>query len=187
METLYRALAAVVIFLAGAILGFCTRNMLLVGPGETITGSVPADTVAVGMTVTPPDTVFLPKIVRVPGPERIIYSTEVEQTAPEVVPIDSVPEGPERDSALYAVVVDWNTTRRYSGTLIDDPRAGKVSYAFSVQYNRAGQIDYRFDPAPVVTARPRRWGVGVQAGYGITADGLRPYIGVGVQYHLFSF
>lgn len=34
---------------------------------------------------------------------------------------------------------------------------------------------------------PGRWSVGVQAGVGVAKAGLTPYIGVGVQYRLFSF
>lgn len=38
-------------------------------------------------------------------------------------------------------------------------------------------------PVPV----RRRWGIGVQAGYGVSSDGLTPYIGVGVTYNLVTF
>lgn len=38
-------------------------------------------------------------------------------------------------------------------------------------------------PAP----KPKRWGIGMQAGYGATRQGLSPYIGVGVQYNLIGF
>lgn len=37
-----------------------------------------------------------------------------------------------------------------------------------------------------ITRHPR-FSVGIQAGYGITQDGPRPYIGLGVQYNLFTF
>lgn len=33
-------------------------------------------------------------------------------------------------------------------------------------------------------SKPRRWGVGVNAGYGATKDGLTPYVGVGISYSL---
>lgn len=38
-------------------------------------------------------------------------------------------------------------------------------------------------------AKPNRWGVGIQVGYGLTprTGRLEPYIGIGVQYNLFSF
>lgn len=38
-------------------------------------------------------------------------------------------------------------------------------------------------PVPV----RRRWGIGVQAGYGASRDGLTPYVGVGVTYNLVTF
>lgn len=39
-----------------------------------------------------------------------------------------------------------------------------------------------------VTARnERKWHVGVQAGYGVTTNGLSPYVGVGITYDIFNF
>lgn len=35
--------------------------------------------------------------------------------------------------------------------------------------------------------RNRRFGIGIQAGYGITPKGAKPYIGIGISYNLFSF
>ena len=37
-----------------------------------------------------------------------------------------------------------------------------------------------------VYSEPSRWGIGIQAGYGASKDGLTPYIGIGVQYNLWS-
>lgn len=44
-------------------------------------------------------------------------------------------------------------------------------------------------PTQVVRIRekPKRWGVGVQVGYGFTPQGAQPYIGVGISYNLFRF
>lgn len=33
----------------------------------------------------------------------------------------------------------------------------------------------------------RRWGVGIQAGYGVGAGGVTPYVGVGLQYRILAF
>lgn len=33
----------------------------------------------------------------------------------------------------------------------------------------------------------QKWGIGIQAGYGISSDRAGPYIGIGIQYNLFSF
>lgn len=38
-----------------------------------------------------------------------------------------------------------------------------------------------------VVTKPSRWGVGVQVGYGLSREGLSPYVGVGVNYNLISF
>lgn len=35
--------------------------------------------------------------------------------------------------------------------------------------------------------KPKRWSLGVQAGYGLTYKGLSPYIGVGITYSIVSF
>lgn len=40
----------------------------------------------------------------------------------------------------------------------------------------------------VTNSKTKRWGLGVNAGYGFSpARGLQPYIGIGVQYNLLSF
>lgn len=33
----------------------------------------------------------------------------------------------------------------------------------------------------------KRWGIGVQAGYGLGRNGMQPYVGVGVSYNLVNF
>lgn len=39
-----------------------------------------------------------------------------------------------------------------------------------------------------VKEKPKRWGIGLQAGYGYSpGNGMSPYIGIGVSYNLFSF
>lgn len=38
-----------------------------------------------------------------------------------------------------------------------------------------------------VKEKPKRWGIGVQAGYGVGRGGHGPYVGIGVSYDLYSF
>ena len=38
-----------------------------------------------------------------------------------------------------------------------------------------------------VPGNPRRWGIGVSAGAALTPEGVKPYLGVGVQYNLIVF
>ena len=35
--------------------------------------------------------------------------------------------------------------------------------------------------------KTRRWGISLQAGYGLTKDGFSPYAGLGISYNLFSW
>ena len=49
-----------------------------------------------------------------------------------------------------------------------------------------------YQPTQVVRIKdkPKRWGIGVQVGYGMTVNGkpqFTPYIGIGVSYNLFAF
>ena len=37
-----------------------------------------------------------------------------------------------------------------------------------------------------VPGRPKRWGIGVSAGAALTPEGVKPYVGVGVQYQLIA-
>lgn len=43
---------------------------------------------------------------------------------------------------------------------------------------------YRSMELVTVRQKPRRWTVGLSAGYGITPRGLQPYVGLGVSYRL---
>lgn len=36
-------------------------------------------------------------------------------------------------------------------------------------------------------SKPKRWGIGIQAGYGVGSDGFSPYFGIGLSYNLFDF
>lgn len=38
-----------------------------------------------------------------------------------------------------------------------------------------------------IRPKPKRWGVGVHGGVGITPKGLQPYIGVGISYNILTF
>lgn len=53
------------------------------------------------------------------------------------------------------------------------------------------QIDSvtHFSTTKIITQKPKpkRWGIGLQAGYGASEDGLSPYIGIGVTYSLIRF
>ena len=66
----------------------------------------------------------------------------------------------------------------------------------SLYYVEATGYDVRFKKIEVYPTtqyhthtiyQPHKVSVGIQAGYGASKQGLSPYIGIGVQYNLFSF
>ena len=44
---------------------------------------------------------------------------------------------------------------------------------------------FRETVVKTISIKPRKWSIGLQAGYGITNKGLSPYIGIGVSYRLY--
>lgn len=40
---------------------------------------------------------------------------------------------------------------------------------------------------PVMQTKKTRWGIGVQAGYGVGREGLSPYVGIGVSYNIVTW
>lgn len=52
----------------------------------------------------------------------------------------------------------------------------------SINIFRRNEVVYIRSPT-----KPKRWGIGIQVGYGITPKRAEPYIGIGISYNLFSF
>lgn len=44
-----------------------------------------------------------------------------------------------------------------------------------------------YNRTTTIAKKPSRWGLGVQVGYGMSREGLSPYVGVGVSYNLITF
>lgn len=50
------------------------------------------------------------------------------------------------------------------------------------------RIEYKYiTTTEKVFEKPRKWGIGIQAGYGAGKNGIQPYVGVGIQYDLIRF
>lgn len=131
------------------------RNSVKTAKINPISGVVSAEEVAKGLTETAPDTIYVPEYIYIEKDDRITYAAETQSATPKIVPIENLDPGPERDAAINAALIDWNTKRSYKGTLFDDKNIGTLTYVFDVQFNRAGQIDYRFEPVPIKKQRTR--------------------------------
>ncbi|VDH16857.1 Uncharacterised protein [Algoriella xinjiangensis] len=56
----------------------------------------------------------------------------------------------------------------------------------SIIYLTNTVVDYQ-DKIIKIKPKPKRFGIGIQTGYGFTADKITPYVGVGVSLNLFRF
>ena len=94
--------------------------------------------------------------------------------------------------SYLATIEDWNIKREYGDVLFDSDTLGRAEYTATVQYNKLVQFDYNYNPLQMIVtntiAIPKnpRWGLGIQIGYGIGKE-PSPYIGLGIQYNLFTF
>ena len=98
--------------------------------------------------------------------------------------------------SIYVPVTD--TLRLHDTAFVVLPRMQKEyrdsSYhAYVSGYDPALDSIEVFAKTQVVTVtvkekeKPKKWGIGFQAGYGADKNGLTPYLGIGITYNLFSF
>lgn len=127
-------------------------------------------------------------------PVSVPKTTENDRKTTETVPNS-------RDSVgkVANFVPDTNVVSKPDSVDVEIPITQKVyegdNYrAFVSGYNASLDSLLFFAPKEImtITNRPKqkRWSVGIQVGYGMTLKGtpqFAPYIGVGVQYNLFSF
>lgn len=95
---------------------------------------------------------------------------------------------------LYIPLTD--TIHRHDTTFVVLPRTQR-EYSDSTYRAWVSGYDPRLDSISVYrqtvyvtkiqTLPPKRWHLGVSAGYGLGTSGLTPYVGVGITYSLLSF
>lgn len=97
-------------------------------------------------------------------------TAEVAATLPSVA-------APDSDSAAVLVPLE---SCIYEGP---DYRAYVSGFRLSLDSIRL----YRKVSVVTSVAQPKRWSIGLQAGYGITPHGFQPYIGLGVEFRFIAF
>ena len=165
---MYRVVAFTLAFLAFSYIGYRT--------GRNYADSLPTyDTVR----VTVYDTVTYRKPVAVDSVvvRYVTAKMPVASTQDSVIRLDE-----PQDSAEVAVPI---TQKVYRDTAYTAWVSGFMPSLDSIAIRR------RTDNVTVaVPSRRKRWGVGIQAGYGVTAERnphFTPYIGIGITYNLFNF
>ena len=112
---------------------------------------------------------------------------------------ESVQKFPESDKNLQDSVQNFSKSVPEDSVTVQIPITQKVyedsTYtAYVSGYNpQLDSLIFRM-PREVITIKeyqkPKRWGIGIHAGYGMTIKGTPqfvPYIGIGISYNLFSF
>ena len=135
------------------------------------------------------------RTAKIPEPEEIVRTDTI--TVCDTVRYDSliyVKEKPVKP--IYIPVTD--TLRLHDTTYIVLERvqreyADTLFHAWVSGYEPELDSIHIFNKTQFITTTitkrepPKRWHVGLNAGYGVGKDGLSPYIGVGITYSLFDF
>lgn len=165
---------------ASLILGFITGRRCVTPPAwDDLTPKVD--------TLYLPDTSAFRKPENEPSPRVITKEIPVPVFVADSAAIDSLLAECARlemvGDSLQLVLL--REQRHYSDSTYDawvsgvDPRLDSIK-----TYQRNVVITERI---PVVEVRKTRWGLGVQAGVGVSRMGLTEYVGVGVSYLLVSW
>lgn len=168
MEKVYRILAFTLAFLVFSYIGYRT--------GRNYAGCMPAyDTVR----ITVYDTVTIRKPVAVDS----VVVRYVTAKIPVASTQDSAIGHEEpHDSAEVVVPI---TQKIYTDSAYTAWVSGYMPMLDSISLRQ--RTDYATVAVP---SKRKRWGVGIQAGYGVTAERnprFAPYIGIGITYNLFNF
>ena len=123
--------------------------------------------------VSKSDTVLITDTIHdsIPYP---VYETLV-RTIPEPFPVYITLDGDTIKEPIYVPVPI--TQKEYK---TDDYRLSISGYKPNLDYIEV----YRRTEYITKTMNPRRWGIGVKAGYGIGKNGLSPYVGIGGFYRI---
>lgn len=168
MEKVYRVVLFTLAFLVFSYIGYRT--------GRNYADSLPAyDTVRVTVydTITYRNPVAVDSVVI----RYVAAKMSVASTQDSVIRLEE-----PRDSAEVAVPI---TQKVYRDTAYTAWVSGYMPSLDSISIRQS--THYVTETVP---ARRKRWGVGVHAGYGVTAERnprFAPYIGIGITYNLFNF
>lgn len=118
----------------------------------------------------------------------------VRDTITQIRPVFEVRRVVERVSVPVTDTVQLHDTTyvylereqvEWSDSLATVWASGIQPHVDSIRHYTQKQIITQQVAVPVPVRR--RWGIGVQVGYGASRDGLTPYIGVGVSYNFVTF
>lgn len=106
-----------------------------------------------------------------------------------VVPAAQTEEQPDTQIASAATTENGDSARVLIPITQSTYHEDSLYTAYVSGYRARLDSIFVYPRREVVTIRkpPKRWNIGIQAGYGFTPAGAQPYIGIGIGYTLFSF
>lgn len=87
------------------------------------------------------------------------------------------------DTTIQQVIVDVPISAYVYGD--STYRCQINGYKVSMEYMKV--FPKTVEKTYIYRAKPKKWGIGLQVGYGVSKDGLSPYVGIGGTYNLISF
>lgn len=173
-QTIYLFIGIVAGIIFGSILeNQCTRSDRSSTEGDSINREVFYDTIPYYEPV-PKDSVVVRYVVAtLPiAPEE---ATTTKQISPDtlIAPTQSA----ESDSAKVVIPITQTTYKDSTYT------------AYVSGYRARLDSFFVYPRREVVTIKkpPKRWSIGIQAGYGYTPKGFQPYIGIGISCKIWEF
>ena len=116
-------------------------------------------------------------IKEIPVPVSVADSSAIDSLLKECARLERVGD------SLRLVLL--RVQRHYSDSTFDAWVSGVDPRLDSIKTYQTNMVITK--EIPVIQVKKSRWGLGIQAGYGASKDGLSPYIGIGVSYNVLSW
>ena len=116
-------------------------------------------------------------IKEIPVPVYVVDSSAIDSLLNECARLERVGD------SLQLVLL--RVQRHYSDSTFDAWVSGVDPRLDSIKTYQNNMVITK--EIPVIQVKKSRWGLGIQAGYGVSKDGLSPYIGVGVSFNVLSW
>ena len=116
-------------------------------------------------------------IKEIPVPVYVADSSAIDSLLTECVRLERVSD------SLQLVLL--RVQRHYSDSTFDAWVSGVDPRLDSIKTYQTNMVITK--EIPVIQVKKTRWGLGVNAGYGVGKGGLTPYVGVGISYNLLSW
>lgn len=183
--------ALIIAFLAGCLVGLlvswiygCTDYGRNDGnPVRDTVRAVYVDTVRFDKTVARDSVVLQYVKVRVPraggGKDTLLQSDNNEDKENFAHRINEASKTTDSAEAVIPI-----TQKRYSDPTYTAWVSGFRPALDSIHVHPRREV---VTVTQTLRGKPKRWGVGIHAGYGMTPRGLQPYIGVGLNYNILDF